>query len=269
MGSVTVGVDIGSTTAKAVVLNQQGAMWSAIIPTGNSPPLSGKEVFKLALDKSQHLPDDVLYVIATGYGRVTAEFANKTVTEISCHGRGANFLNPATRTIIDIGGQDSKAISLDEHGKVIDFMINDKCASGTGRFLETAAALVLRVKLEDLGTLSAKATDIPNISSACTVFAQTEMVSLLASGVSVENLIAGLHKSIASKVSSMVKRIGIRPTVMMTGGVAKNSGVIGAFRNELNIDVVVPSNMDPQLVGALGAALIAQEMLKSGGSNRG
>jgi len=269
MGSITVGVDIGSTTAKAVVLNQHETMWTAIIPSGMSPPLAGKEVFKIVLDKSQHTLEDVAFIIATGYGRVSAEFANKTVTEISCHGRGANFLNPATRTIIDIGGQDSKAISLDEHGKVIDFMINDKCASGTGRFLETAAELVLRVRLEDLGELSARATDTPNISSACTVFAQTEMVSLLASGVSVENLVAGLHRSIASKVSSMVKRIGIRPTVMMTGGVAKNSGVVAAFRKELNINVAVPSNLDPQLVGALGAALIAQEMMKNGVSSRG
>jgi predicted CoA-substrate-specific enzyme activase len=269
MGSIAIGVDIGSTTAKAVVLNQQETMWTALIPSGMNPPASGKEVFRLALEKSQHSPEDVGIIIATGYGRVSAEFANRTVTEISCHGRGANFLNPATRTIIDIGGQDSKAISLDEHGKVIDFMINDKCASGTGRFLETAAELVLRVKLQDLGSLSARATDTPNISSACTVFAQTEMVSLLATGVSVENLVAGLHKSIASKVSSMVKRIGIRPTVMMTGGVAKNSGVIDAFRKELNIDVVIPTNMDPQLVGALGAALIAQEMMKNGGTGRG
>ena len=269
MGSIVVGVDIGSTTAKAVVLNQHEAIWTAIIPSGMNPPLAGKEVFNLALDKSQHSPEDVIFIIATGYGRVSAEFANKTVTEISCHGRGAYFLYPATRTIIDIGGQDSKAISLDEHGKVIDFMINDKCASGTGRFLETAAGLVLRVRLEDLGALSAKATDTPNISSACTVFAQTEIVSLLATGVSVENVVAGLHKSIASKVSSMVKRIGIRPSVMMTGGVAKNGGVVAAFRKELNIDVTVPSNLDPQLVGALGAALIAQEMMKNGGARRG
>jgi len=265
---ITVGVDIGSTTAKAVVLDENGTVWSAIIPSGNSPPSAGKEVFALAVENSQHTIEEVSYVIATGYGRVSAEFANKTVTEISCHGRGANYLNPATRTIIDIGGQDSKAISLDEHGKVIDFMINDKCASGTGRFLETAAELVLRVKLEDLGTLSAKATDVPNISSACTVFAQTEMVSLLATGVPVENLVAGLHRAVAARVSSMVKRIGIKPTVMMTGGVAKNSGVIAAFRKELNIDVVVPTNMDPQLVGALGAALIAQEMAKNGGTGR-
>ena len=266
MGLIAIGVDIGSTTAKAVVLNQSEQMWTAIIPSGMSPPEAGKEVFKLALDKSQHTMEDVNFVIATGYGRVSAEFANKTVTEISCHGRGANFLNPAVRTIIDIGGQDSKAISLDENGKVIDFMINDKCASGTGRFLETAASLVLRVRLEDLGSLSAMATDVPNISSACTVFAQTEMVSLLATGVSVENLVAGLHKAVAARVSSKVKRIGIRPTLMMTGGVAKNSGVIAAFRKELNIDVVVPNNMDPQLVGALGAALIAQEMAKKGGT---
>ena len=269
MGQLAVGVDIGSTTAKAVVLNQHEEMWTALIPAGMSPPLAGKEVFKMALDKSQHSAEDVALIIATGYGRVSADFAHKTVTEISCHGRGANYLNPATRTIIDIGGQDAKAISLDEQGKVIDFMINDKCASGTGRFLESAAQLVLRVRLEDLAGLSAKATDCPTISSTCTVFAQTEIVSLLATGVSVENVVAGLHKSIASKVASMVKRVGIRPLVMMTGGVAKNGGVVAAFKKELNTDVTVPANLDPQLVGALGAALIAREMIRNGGPKRG
>jgi (R)-2-hydroxyacyl-CoA dehydratese activating ATPase len=269
MGAITIGVDIGSTTAKAAVLNQSGEIWTAIIPSGMNPPQAGKQVCDMALANSQHAKEDITFIVATGYGRVSAEFANKTITEIACHAKGAHYLNPATRTIIDIGGQDSKAISLDESGKVIDFMINDKCASGTGRFLETAASLVLRVKLEDLGTLSAKATDIPIISSACTVFAQTEMVSLLATGVSVENLVAGLHRAVAAKVSSMVKRIGIRPTVMMTGGVAKNSGVITAFRRELNIEVVTTDKLDPQLVGALGAALMAQELAKNGGSARG
>ena len=263
MPSIVIGVDIGSTTAKAVVLNQQEKLWTAIIPSGMSPPLAGKQVLNMALEKSQHSREDIGCIIATGYGRVSADFANKTITEIACHARGANFLNPATRTIIDIGGQDAKAISLDENGKVIDFLINDKCAAGTGRFLETTAELVLHVKLEDLAGLSAKATDCPNISSTCTVFAQTEMVSLLANGVSVENLVAGLHQSIANKVGRMTKGISIRPVVMMTGGVAKNAGVIAALSRELNTGITVPSNLDPQLVGALGAALFAQDLSKN------
>jgi len=262
--TLTAGVDIGSTTAKALILNKHGQMWTAIIPSGPKPPLAGKQVFQLTLEKGQHLLADIKFIIATGYGRVSADFANKTVTEIACHGRGAYFISPTTRTIIDIGGQDAKAISLNEQGKVIDFIINDKCASGTGRFLESAAQLVLNVPLEELGGLSAKATDKATISSTCTVFAQTEMISLLASGVSTENLVAGLHSSIASRVASMVKRIGIRPSVMMTGGVAKNAGVVAALKQELNVDITVPSTLDPQFVGALGAALFAQDMIEKG-----
>ncbi len=259
MLSLTAGIDIGSTTVKAVVLNQSGQMWTAIKPSGTSPPQAGKEVFQAALQQSQHSIDDVEYVIATGYGRVSADFANKTITEITCHGRGAHFLEPSVRTIIDIGGQDAKAISLGDQGNIIDFLMNDKCASGTGRFLDSAAQLVLHVPLEDLGSLSAQATSKSNISSACTVFAQTEIISLLAAGDSVESIVAGLHTAIASKVGNMVKRIGVKPTIMMTGGVAKNSGVVTALQQELGVDIVLPPDIDSQLVGALGAALIARD----------
>jgi (R)-2-hydroxyacyl-CoA dehydratese activating ATPase len=265
MGSIAVGVDIGSTTAKAVVLNQQAQIWTAIIPSGSNPPLAGKQVYQMAVEKSGHIASDVAFIVATGYGRVSADFANKTVTEIACHGRGAFYLNPDTRTIIDIGGQDAKAISLGEKGKVIDFVINDKCAAGTGRFLETAAQLVLRVQLEDLAGLSAKANECPVISNTCAIFSQTEMVSLLAAGVKIENIVFGLHKSIASKVASMAKRVGIRPSIMMTGGVAKNGGMVAALAKELNNEITPPANLDPQLVGALGAAIVARELSGSGG----
>lgn len=261
MNTLTAGVDIGSTTAKAVILNRDSQMWTAILPSGINPPLAGKQVLESTLERSQHPLADIQFIIATGYGRVSADFANKTVTEITCHGRGAHYINPATRTIIDIGGQDAKVISLDEQGKVIDFLINDKCAAGTGRFLESAAQLVLKVPLERLAELSAKATDKPIISSTCVVFAQTEMISLLANGISVENIVAGLHTSVASRVASMVKRISVRPSVIMTGGVAKNMGIVTALKQELNLDITVPSDIDPQLVGALGAALFARDMV--------
>jgi predicted CoA-substrate-specific enzyme activase len=260
------GIDIGSTTAKAVVLDENNRMWTAMIPTGTRPPQAGKQVFQMALEQSLHPPGDVGYIVATGYGRVTADFANRTITEIACHGRGANFIEPAARTIIDIGGQDAKIISLGEMGKVIDFLINDKCASGTGRFLESASQLVLHVPLEELGRLSAQATTKATISSTCTVFAQTELISLLAAGNSVESIVAGLHAAIASKVGSMAKRLGVRPQVMMTGGVAKNEGVVQALRDELGLNIVVPAIVDPQLVGALGAALLARENLGKGGT---
>jgi predicted CoA-substrate-specific enzyme activase len=261
MNTLSAGVDIGSTTAKAVILNENKQMWTEILPSGTNPPLAGKQVLESTLEKSQHSLNDIKFIIATGYGRVSAEFANKTITEISCHGRGAHHINPSVHTIIDIGGQDAKAISLDEQGKVVDFLINDKCAAGTGRFLESTAQLVLKVPLEELAKLSAKATDKPLISSTCVVFAQTEMISLLASGISVENVIAGLHASVAGRVASMAKRIGVKPSVMMTGGVAKNMGVVTALREELGVDIIVPSEIDPQLIGALGAALLARDKI--------
>jgi predicted CoA-substrate-specific enzyme activase len=260
------GIDIGSTTAKAVVLDENNHMWTAMIPTGTRPPQAGKQVFQMALEQSLHAPGDVGYIVATGYGRVSADFANRTITEIACHGRGASFIEPEVRTIIDIGGQDAKTISLGEMGKVVDFLINDKCASGTGRFLESASQLVLHVPLEELGRLSAQATSKAVISSTCTVFAQTELISLLAAGNSIESIVAGLHAAIASKVGSMAKRLGVRPQVMMTGGVAKNEGVVQALRDELGLNIVVPAIVDPQLVGALGAALLARETLGKGGA---
>ncbi len=214
-----------------------------------------------ALNDAHYVASDIKYIVATGYGRVSAPFANKTVTEITCHGRGAHFISPEIRTVIDIGGQDAKVVSLGEDGRVIDFVMNDKCASGTGRFLESAAQLVLHVPLEDLGRLSSLATNICKISSTCTVFAQTEIVSLLAAGESKENVIAGLHSSIANRVISMAKRVGVKPIVMMTGGVAKNIGVRKALESDLNTEVIIPNGIDPQLVGALGAAIIANELV--------
>ncbi len=264
MNALTAGVDIGSTTAKALILNKHGQMWTAIIPSSPNPPLAGKQVFQLTLEKSQHLLADIKFIIATGYGRVSADFANKTVTEIACHGCGAHFISPEIRTVIDIGGQDAKVVSLGEGGRVIDFVINDKCASGTGRFLESAAQLVLQVPLEELGRLSSMATNACKISSTCTVFAQTEIISLLAAGESKENIIAGLHSSIASRVGGITKRVGVRPVVMMTGGVAKNIGVKEALEKELNTEIMVPTDIDPQLIGALGAALFAQDIIKRG-----
>ena len=193
MNSFAAGVDIGSTTAKAVVLNEGDQMWTAVISTGASPQIAGSEVLNRALEKGNLSTANLGFIIATGYGRISADFAHKTVTEITCHGRGAHFLESSVRTIIDIGGQDAKIISLGEQGRVVDFLINDKCASGTGRFLESAAQLVLHVPLEDMGRLSSQARTKVAISSTCTVFAQTEIISLLASGERVEDVLAGLH----------------------------------------------------------------------------
>lgn len=261
MEIITAGVDIGSTTVKAVILANGEFVCGRIDSTGTNPALAGKQVLEMTINDAHHLASDLKYMIATGYGRVSAPFANRTVTEITCHGRGAHFISPEIRTVIDIGGQDAKVVSLGEGGKVIDFVMNDKCASGTGRFLESAAQLVLQVPLEELGRLSSIATNVCRISSTCTVFAQTEIISLLAAGESKENIVAGLHSSIASRVGGMVRHVGIRPVIMMTGGVAKNRGVVEALKKELDTEIIVPTSIDPQLIGALGAALIANELV--------
>jgi predicted CoA-substrate-specific enzyme activase len=266
---IVAGIDIGSTTAKSVILKNGEILGSNLISTGTNPALAGKQVMNLSIKASDCLPSDIKFIVATGYGRVSAPFASKTITEITCHGRGARHVSPDIKTVIDIGGQDAKIISIDDTGRVVDFMMNDKCASGTGRFLESAAQLVLQVPLEELGRLSSGATKTSKISSTCTVFAQTEIISLLAAGESKENIIAGLHNSIASRVGNMVKRVGIKPMVMMTGGVAKNTGVIEALQQELNTPITVPDTLDPQLIGALGAALIAHEILREGKSTEG
>lgn len=257
------GVDIGSTSAKAVILCDGEVIASPILPTGTSPTLAGEKALKLALEKTRHSSNEDKLIVATGYGRVLAPFANETVTEITCHGRGAHHLSSGVRTVIDIGGQDAKAIFLDENGRIVNFLINDKCAAGTGRFLEFISSSVLGVPLQEMGMLSRSATQPAKISSRCTVFAQTEIVSLLAFGETKENIIAGLHKVIAERVGIMVRGVGVRPLVMLTGGVAKNDGVRRALEEELKTEIIVPTTIDPQLVGALGAAIIANDHIRA------
>ncbi|MEM3018581.1 MAG: acyl-CoA dehydratase activase [Candidatus Bathyarchaeia archaeon] len=264
MSPVAAGVDIGSTTAKCAIIADGRIIFSPIVPTGANPTKAGEQALHEALSRLNS-PVEKKYVVATGYGRVTAPFADETVTEITCHGRGAHYLDPRTRTVVDIGGQDSKAIALGDDGRVVDFSLNDKCAAGTGRFLEFASRLVLDVQLEELGPISARSTSPATISSTCTVFALTEIVSLLAEGVSRENIVAGLHAAISQRVAAMVRRIGVRPTVMLTGGVAKNEGLRAALARELGVEVNPPSKADPQLVGALGAAILAGERLERKG----
>ncbi len=255
-----VGIDIGSTSGEAVILNGDGILASSIVDTGyNSRRAAG-----LALD--QALADSGLSreqlgpIVATGYGRIAIEFATQQVTEISCYARGMAYLFPDVRTVIDIGGQDSKVIAVGKNGKAVDFAMNDKCAAGTGRFLEvTARALLLN--LSDLGDLSARATrDVP-ISSICTVFAESEVITLVAEGAERADIVAGLHHAIARRVGAMVKRVGANPTIAFAGGVAKNAGVQRALEEALDIRLVVPP--EPQIVGALGAALIARDLHQS------
>jgi len=203
--------------------------------------------------------DDITYVVATGYGRINVPFADKQITEISCHARGTSSLLPAARTVIDIGGQDCKGIKL-KNGQVADFVMNDKCAAGTGRFLEVIAE-ALGIKLEEMGELSLTANNEASISSVCTVFAEQEVVSKLAEGVPVAELVAGIHKALATRIYRMVSRLKIEKEVAVTGGGAKNIGLVRALEAKLAYSVIIPP--EPLLTGAIGAALLGKDIVKS------
>lgn len=258
------GVDVGAATAKTVIMSDGKILGQAVIPTGDRIVTAAEKVTRLALEKAGMWRDglgsktDFDYVISTGYGRHGVPFANKAVTEIICHAKGAYYLLPATRTIIDIGGQDSKAIGLDEKGDVIDFVMNDKCAAGTGRFLEVMAQ-VLGVTIEELGPVALTSKNPCQISSTCTIFAESEMVSLRAEGKPREDLIAGIVRAVSSRVVVMGRTVGFRRDIVFTGGVAKNIGVKEALEEEIRMEIIVPE--EPQTMGALGAALLAKAAL--------
>jgi predicted CoA-substrate-specific enzyme activase len=251
------GIDIGSLTAKAVILNDEGqVMGQALTPTGAFSQKAGEAAFEMALTMAGVEASDIKYVLATGYGRKNIPFANAEMTEISCHARGAHMLFPEARTIIDIGGQDSKAIALNESGTPVNFIMNDKCAAGCGRFLEVMAR-ALETEVEKMGELSSYSTKNIQISSMCTVFAESEVVSAVANKCDRSDIINGIHQSIAKRISIMVDHVGFVERVVMSGGVAKNIGVVRALENVLGTTLLVPK--EPQLVGALGAALIGLE----------
>ncbi len=255
---ITGGVDVGSLSSEAVLLKDGKILSYSIINTGADARKAAEQVYRIALEKAGLQSSDVDAVVATGYGRLVVPFATKQVTEISCHARGAFFLFPEVRTVIDIGGQDSKVIRIDSRGNVVDFVMNDKCAAGTGRFLEVIAR-ALELSVTELGEESKKATRVAEISSMCTVFAESEVVSLIAQGVPRPEIVRGLHQAIAERTAGLVQRLGIVPEVAMTGGVAKNSGVVTALSQKLGVKVLVPQ--EPQIVGALGAALLAQKVV--------
>lgn len=257
------GVDIGSLTAKAVVLEGTEMLGNSLVLTGHNSRLAGREALEKALEDAGLEEASLDLMIATGYGRHAADFAGEKVTEITCHARGAHFARPEARTVIDLGGQDSKAIAVDENGKVRDFMMNDKCSAGTGRFLEVMAA-ALGIELDDLGRISLESESPASISSTCTVFAESEVVSRVAEGVSKVDIVAGIHQAIASRIYAMTVRIPVEERVIMTGGVARNQGVVSALEKKFKTEIIVPEM--PQHMGALGAALIAVERVRSLGS---
>jgi predicted CoA-substrate-specific enzyme activase len=251
------GLDVGSITAKAAIVGNGQILASAITFSGYNSAETAHKVLAEALGKAGLRRDAIARLVATGYGRVRVPGADRQVTEITCHARGAYWLHPETRTIIDVGGQDSKGIVLNDQGKVTDFVMNDKCAAGTGRFLEVMAR-AMEEDLDHFGELGLAAPRRAQISSTCTVFAESEVISQIAAGVPKDAIIAGIHDAIAARISGMVQRIAVRDQVVMTGGVARNAGVAHMLQEKLGRPILVLP--EAQITGAIGAALIAQEL---------
>ena len=250
------GIDIGSTMTKVVLTDEHSNLLAVVKgPTGPEHRRLANEVMRQALEHAGLSIGDISYIVATGYGRLNVPFADRQITELSCHARGVSSLFPKVRTAIDIGGQDAKCMRI-ANGRLVDFVMNDRCAAGTGRFLEVTAA-TLGIKLEDMGAMSLRATRRIKISSMCTIFAQQEVVALLSQGEQPENVLAGLHDALASRVAALARRLGIEPDVVLTGGVAKNIGMVKAMRQSLGVEVLVPE--EPLITGALGAAILAKE----------
>jgi len=248
------GVDIGSTMTKVVIVSDR--IETALIgPTGPEHRKLANKVMEDALSQANLKFEELSYVVATGYGRINVPFADRQITEITCHAKGLHSILPTVKTIIDIGGQDSKGIRIKD-GKVINFVMNDKCAAGTGRFLEVVADS-LGVALEKLGEVSLHASRATPISSTCTVFAEHEVVNQLANGEPVANLVAGVHESIATRVYSLVRKLQIEKDIAVTGGGAKNIGLVKALGAKFGSPVLVPP--EPLITGALGAALLGKE----------
>lgn len=252
---LTIGLDSGSLTAKAVLMDGNRQIVSdSVIQMEIVSQKALRAAMKNVMSAAECGRDDITYIVSTGYGRRRLDFADKAITEISCHAKGANFLFPEARTVIDIGGQDSKVIAVNGLGSATNFAMNDRCAAGTGMFLEVMAK-ALGMKLNDIGRLSLRSQIKLQISSVCTVFAETEAISLVAQGHSKKDIIAAIHEAIARRVVGLVGRVGLREPVVMTGGVAKNIGVVKALERELGVSLIIPEK--PQIVGALGAALFA------------
>ena len=256
-----VGVDIGSLETKVVLLEDNDIIDYRVGRSTFDFKRVGNNLFNDLLERNQLKKSDV-YVMSTGYGRNTIDIADDRITEITAHARGARFFFPDVNSVIDIGGQDSKAIVISSKtGGVVDFQMNDKCAAGTGRFIEVMAS-ALEVPIQDIGGLALKSNNPASISSTCTVFAESEVISLFAKGTKKEDIAAGIHKSIARRVAGMAKRIGVAPLLVFCGGVAKNIAVKNYIEQELGFEVVIPVDNGKsiaQLTGAIGAALIAQD----------
>jgi predicted CoA-substrate-specific enzyme activase len=258
------GVDVGSTQTKAVIVDESHRIVGrSLIATGANVSRAAEKAFVAACEAIGLSREAVGYVVGTGYGRYKVTFGDAQITEITCHARGAQSLFPATRTVIDMGGQDTKAIKVGPDGSVVDFSMNDKCAAGTGRFL-SAAADVTGVSLDEIGALSLAARNPVRLTSVCTVFVESDIMSYLAQRKTVEDILGGVHKAIATRTMSLVRRVGVEPEVTFTGGVSRNVGMVRALEAVLGTSLNV--SVDGHFMGALGAALFALERAQVGAS---
>ncbi|MGC8737485.1 MAG: acyl-CoA dehydratase activase [Candidatus Hydrogenedens sp.] len=252
-----IGLDIGSATAKAVLVDNQGKICAYTVrPTGGRLLQSADDVKREVLSQVGATEELIKAIITTGYGRDIVQNKTKSLTEITCHAKGAYITNPKIRFVIDIGGQDSKAILLEPDGQVGRFEMNDKCAAGTGRFLEVMAR-TLGIHLDEMGDMAVHSKICSKISSTCTVFAESEVISLLAQGEEIPSVVSGLCRAIAERIYGLASRVGIIAPIMMTGGVAKNKGVVSWLSKILKQEVIIPE--EPQIIGALGASMIGLE----------
>ncbi len=258
---IVAGCDVGSLTAKAVIMNGS-LLGHAVIKAKAKPEESAAEVMDLALEKARLKMENISFCVGTGYGRNKIPFVNLAVSEIACHGKGAQWIMPSVRTVIDIGGQDCKAMRMDKDGNVLKFSTNDKCAAGTGRFLEVMARL-LGVSLDELGTISENAKDPLSLSSTCTVWVQAEVIHHLNSQKPIADIAAAINRAMAIRVGILANQVSVEKDICMSGGVAKNRGVVSHLEKLLGIKIK-KLKYDPQIVGALGAAVIAGEKAKGG-----
>lgn len=256
------GIDIGSTQAKGVILDGQGTLVAqALLDMETNMSAAAEVIFQRVLAEAKLSDADVAFTVATGYGRYRVTFGDLQVTEISCHARGAVVEFPGTRTVLDIGGQDTKAIRIGEAGEVTDFAMNDKCAAGTGRFLG-AASFALELPLSELGPLALKSTKPVKITTTCTVFAETEIIGHLAKGYRSEDVLMGMHHSIATRCASLVRRVGLAPEVTFTGGVSRNLAMVALLQDVLDTPLNVSAHA--QFMGAIGAGLYALDNVRAG-----
>jgi bzd-type benzoyl-CoA reductase Q subunit len=263
---ITAGVDVGSISSKAAVMvNGQAYSWG-ITRTGSSSPGSAKKALDWALDGTGLQLSDLKYVVGTGYGRVNVPMANKAITEIACHAKGANFIwGPSVRTVLDVGGQDIKAIRIDEIGRVISFLMNDKCAAGTGRGMEVFADL-LKIPIGEIGEISLKvAEEPPPVSCTCVAFAKTEAIGLLRKGWSKEKVLAAYTRAMAVRMATLINRVGLEKELVITGGQSKNVGIVKRIEDVLGVKCLPTPNwkeggLDPMVAGAYGAALLAKSL---------